>query len=86
MSQAANVGTSPATRAPSGKFAGAMADTAAAAEIVVRGAVGSVSVQAITGVVREHPMLSLVLASGIGYLIGTTRRRRGDTPPVKNGR
>jgi hypothetical protein len=68
-----------------------MASTAAAAEIAVRGAVGSVSVQAITGAVRDHPMLSLVLASGIGYLVGSSRRPRAEpgptnTSPIKNGR
>jgi hypothetical protein len=86
MSQAVHAGSSQATRAPPQKFMGAMADTAAAAEIAVRVAVGSISVQAIAAAVREHPILSLVLASGIGYLVGNSRRSRGERPAMKNGR
>lgn len=86
MSQAVHAGARSSVRPPSQKFVGAMASTAAAAEIAVRGAVGSVSVQAITGAVRDHPMLSLVLASGIGYLIGSSRRPPAEPAPTKNGR
>ncbi len=78
MSQAAHAGTRQAPGAAPQKFVGAMADTAAAAEIAVRGVVGSVSVRAIIGAVREHPMLSLILASGVGYLVGNTRRPHGN--------
>jgi hypothetical protein len=82
MSQAVHAGAS----LPPQKLVGAMANTAAAAEIAVRGAVGTVSVQAIIGAVRDHPMLSLLLASGIGYLIGSGRRPRVEPAPIKNGR
>jgi hypothetical protein len=82
MSQAVHAGTRP----PSQKFVGAMSNTAAAAEIAVRGAVGTVSVQAIISAVRDHPMLSLMLASGIGYLVGAGRRPRAEPAPIKNGR
>ena len=82
MSQAVHTGTRPASQ----KVVGAIANTAAAAEIAVRGVVGSMSVQAITGAVRDHPMLSLVLASGIGYLVGSGRGPRDRSQPIRNGR
>jgi hypothetical protein len=70
-------------RPPSPTTVGAIANTAAAAEIAMRGAVGSISVRAMIRLVREHPMLSLILASGIGYILGAGRRPRGDltAPP-----
>jgi hypothetical protein len=79
MSQAVHAGANP----PSQQFVGTMANTAAAAEIAVRGVVGTISVQAIIAAVRDHPMLSLLLASGIGYLVGSGRRPRVEPAPMK---
>lgn len=63
---------------PSPKAVGAMADTASAAEIAVRLAAGAVAVQVAIRMVRDHPLLSVLLASGIGYLLGNGWRARRD--------
>jgi len=73
MSQALHA-VSRGQRTPDPRIAGAMAKTAAAAEIAARGAIGSMSAQALCAAVRDHPVLSLVLASGIGYLFGCGQR------------
>ena len=52
-------------------LAGRIANVTAAAEVTARGLVDGV--QAICVVVREYPVLSVFLASGIGYLLGRAR-------------
>ncbi len=71
-------------RQPSPEFVGAMANGAAAAEIAVRVAAGAVGVEAFTGLVREYPVVSLLVASGVGYLLGNrwrSRHRAASTQP-----
>ena len=58
---------------------GAMANATAAAEIAVRAAAGVIGVQAVTAMVRDHPLLSILVATGIGYLLGNGWRDRGTT-------
>jgi hypothetical protein len=57
-------------RSSSPEAAGAVANTAATAEIAVRIAVGTVAVRVLTGLVRDHPLLSILAACGAGYLLG----------------
>lgn len=66
---------------------GAMANAAAAGECAARGAVGGV--QAMCVVVRDYPVLSVFLASGLGYLLGRARgsvRKRPYVAPVGSRR
>jgi hypothetical protein len=63
----------------SSKAAGVVPNTAAV-EVALRIAVGAMGVEVLTGVVRRHPLLSLLLASGIGYVFGNGWGRRGPTP------
>jgi hypothetical protein len=69
MSQAVHTRTG-WLRSSSPEAAGAMAHTAATAEIAVRIAAGTVAVRVLTSLVRDHPLLSLLAACGAGYLIG----------------
>ena len=64
---------------------GALADTAAAAEIAVRAAAGAVGVSVVISIVRNHPVLSLLLATGIGYLLGKEWHLREARPAVADG-
>jgi hypothetical protein len=59
---------------------GAMANVAAAGEVAARGAVGGV--QAVCLVVRNYPVLSVFLASGLGYLLGRARGSLRERPYV----
>jgi hypothetical protein len=52
------------------EVAKAMADTASAAELAIRAAAGVLGVRAVTVLVRHHPILSLMLAVGVGYVVG----------------
>ena len=64
---------------------GAMENAAAAAEIAVRAAAGIMGVRVLTVLVRDHPLLSLVLASGIGYMLGHEWRvGRGQATSVQD--
>jgi hypothetical protein len=56
-----------------------MANTAAVAEVAARAAVGAMGVRAMITVVRDHPVLTILLASGIGYLLGSGLRTRPAT-------
>jgi hypothetical protein len=60
---------------PSRNTARVVAGTAGAAEVVAKAAVGIVSVRMVSGVVRDHPVLTLLLATGLGYLFGNGFRR-----------
>jgi len=51
-------------------------NTAAVAEVAARAAVGAMGVRAVITVVRDHPVLTILLASGIGYLLGSGLRTR----------
>jgi hypothetical protein len=70
MSEAVRERSGWVTRPRSPEVVGVMANAAAATEIAVRAAAGIMGVRAVTGLVRDHPMLSILLASGIGYLLG----------------
>jgi F420-dependent methylenetetrahydromethanopterin dehydrogenase len=66
---------------------GAMANAAAAGESAARGAVNGA--QALCLVVRDYPVLSVFLASGLGYLLGRARgsvRKRPYVTPVATRR
>jgi hypothetical protein len=54
--------------------------TAAAAEIAVRCAIGFVSTQALSRAVRQHPLLAMLLASGVGYMFGREWKYNGNAP------
>ena len=62
------------SRPASPEVVGAMANAAAAAEIAVRAAAGVLGVRVVTGMVRDHPLFSLLLACGVGYVVGNGRR------------
>lgn len=76
MSEAVRVRSSWVPRPTSPEVVGAMANTAAAAEIAVRAAAGAVGVRAITALIRDYPLLSVLLASGAGFLLGNGWRVR----------
>jgi hypothetical protein len=59
------------SRPTSPEAVGRMAHATAAAEIAVRAAVGVMTVRVATGLVRDHPLFSLLLACGVGYVLGT---------------
>lgn len=63
------------------EFVGAMANGAAAAEIAVRIAAGAIGVETLTGVIRDYPVASLLLASGVGYMLGHRWRARHRDEP-----
>jgi len=66
---------------------GAVANAAAAGECAARGAVGGM--RAMCVVVRDYPVLSVFLASGLGYLLGRARgpvRGRTHVAPVNSRR
>jgi hypothetical protein len=87
MSEAVRERSRWVTHPASPEFAGAMANAAAAAEIAVRTAVGVIGVRTITGLVRDHPLLSILLASGIGYMFGNGWRvGRGQAAGANPGR
>lgn len=69
--------------AASPEVVGAMANTAAAAEIAVRAAAGAVGVQTAARLVRDYPVLTLLAATGIGYLVGRGWGGR-ETRPAAN--
>lgn len=58
------------SRSTSPEAVGAMANAAAAAEIAVRAAAGILGVRVVTGLVRDHPLFTLLLACGAGYVLG----------------
>ena len=90
MSEAVRVRSGWTSRQTSPQVAGAMANTAAAAELAVRAAVGAVGVTVVTRLVRDHPLLTVLLAAGIGYVLGNgSRARRARlrrAPVVTSGR
>jgi len=68
------------THSPSSQDAAeAMANAAGAVEIAASAAVGLAAVRALTRAVRGQPLLSLLFAAGVGYLLGKRRQsiRRG---------
>ncbi len=70
MSEAARARSGWALRPNSPEVGGAMANTAAVAEIAARAAVGTVGVQAVISLVRNRPLLAILLAVGVGYAFG----------------
>ena len=70
MSQAVRERSGWITRPASPEVGGAMANAAMAAEIAISATAGVMGVRAVTGLVRDHPLLSILLASGIGYVLG----------------
>jgi hypothetical protein len=52
------------------------------AEVAVRAVVGIAGVQALIYAVREHPVLCLLFATGIGFFVGSDRRARA----LRNGK
>jgi hypothetical protein len=46
------------------------------AEVAVRIAAGAIGVEALTGLVRDYPVASLLLASAVGYMLGNRWRAR----------
>ena len=65
---------------------GTMENTAAVAEVAVRAAAGIIGVRVVTALVRHHPILSLLFASGIGYVLGHGRSVAPDKVPSAKGR
>jgi hypothetical protein len=59
------------------------AAAAGAAEVAAKAAVGIMSVRMMSGVVRDHPVLTLLLATGLGYLFGNGFRRVQAARPAK---
>jgi hypothetical protein len=87
MSQAVHERSRWATHPASPETAGALVNAAAAAEIAVRAAAGILGVRVITGLVRDHPLLSILLASGIGYMFANGWRvGRGQAAGANPGR
>jgi hypothetical protein len=76
MSEAVRVRPGWGCRPTSSEVVGAMTNTAAAAEIAVRAAVGAAAVTAVIRLVRNHPLLSVLLAAGIGCALGNEWRHR----------
>jgi hypothetical protein len=55
--------------------------TAAAAELAARAAAGVLGVRAVTRMVRDHPLLTLLFACGVGYVAGNGWGERGTAKP-----
>jgi len=85
MSEAVRVRSDWGSRPTSPELTGALANTAAAAELAVRAAAGAVGVSIVIGIVRNHPVLSILLATGVGYLCGKEWHTRQSQPPVAAG-
>jgi hypothetical protein len=67
------------------EIVGALANTAAAAEMAVRAAAGAVGVSLVISIVRNHPVLSLLLATGVGYLLGKEWHLSQSQPAIADG-
>jgi hypothetical protein len=70
MSRAVRIRRGRVSDPTAAEFGETMANTAGAAELAIRAAVGAVGVQAVTALVREHPVVSLLIATGVGYWLG----------------
>ena len=57
------------------------ANAGSVAEIVIRAAAGVMGTQALARIVRTSPLMAILLASGVGYLLG--RQWFSGQPPVR---
>jgi len=81
MSHAVNTGGADCTRQPSSpEVVRAIAHVAAAGEIVIRKAANSAGGRLLSAAIREYPLWSVFIATGIGFLLAPNRRAR-PVPP-----
>jgi len=84
MSQAVNTSGAAGThRSSSPEVVRAIAHVAAAGEIVIRKAANSAGGRLLSAAIREYPLWSVFIATGIGYLLAPNRRARPIPPPPR---
>jgi len=84
MSQAVNTGGGAGThRSSSPEVVRAIAHVAAAGEIVIRKAANSAGGRLLSAAIREYPLWSVFIATGIGYLLAPNRRAHPVPPPPR---
>ena len=84
MSHAVNTGGADCTRQPSSpEVVRAIAHVAAAGEIVIRKAANSAGGRLLSAAIREYPLWSVFIATGIGFLLAPNRRARPVPPSAR---
>jgi hypothetical protein len=84
MSQALNTGGANGVhRTSSPEVVRAIAHVAAAGEIVIRKAANSAGGRLLSAAIREYPLWSVFIATGIGILLAPNRRARTLPPPAR---
>jgi hypothetical protein len=84
MSQALNTGGANGVhRTSSPEVVRAIAHVAAAGEIVIRKAANSAGGRLLSAAIRQYPLWSVFIATGIGFLLAPNRRARPVPPPAR---
>jgi hypothetical protein len=84
MSHVVNRGGADCTRHPSSpEVVRAVAHVAAAGEIVIRKAANSAGGRLLSAAIRQYPLWSVFIATGIGFLLAPNRRARPVPPPAR---